>query len=221
MTGQVCTIVRQPCIVRFARLAADGTTPAGATNAYIATGLIEGTITPVYEDTDALGAITDACDIVMLDDPAHNLYRGSDVELQFGPYDPERTELTAAVTLLTNTGNTVGWAMPAQGLVNPPGVSVEIWLNNYTYGSANVVAANGFLRTVMPKLINPKIGALTLGRANQIQTITGRAVDNPNFGNGPFNDILVITPTTRSLYSYQENTRPTAVCGYTATPTQS
>jgi hypothetical protein len=218
MAGNVCTIVRQPCVVRFARLAADGTTPAGATNGYIATGLIEGTITPVYEDTDALGAITDACDNVMLDDPAHNLYRGCDVELQFGPFDPERSELTLAVTLLTNTGNSVGWAMPAQGLVNPPGVSCEIWLNNYTYGSANVLATNNFARLVMPKLINPKVGALSLGRANQLQTFTARAVDNPGFGNGPFNDITVITPTTRSFYVYQENTRPTAVCGYTTVP---
>jgi hypothetical protein len=220
VSGEICTIVRQPCVVRFARLDSTGATPAGVTNGYIATGFIEGTITPVYEDTDALGAITDACDNVMLDDPAHNLYRGSDVELQFGPFAPERMELTAALTLLTNAGSTVGWAMPAQGLVNPPGVSVEIWLNNYTYGSANVLATNNFVRCVMPKLINPKVSPLTLGRANQIQTITGRAVDNPGFGNGPANDILVITPTTRSVYFYQENTRPTAACGYFTIPTQ-
>lgn len=219
MSGEVCTIPRQPCIVRFARLLSDGTTPAGATNGYIATGLIEGTITPVYEDTDALGAVTDACDNVMLDDPAHNLYRGSDVELQFGAFAPERMELTAALTLLTAAGASIGWAMPAQGLVNPPGVSVEIWLNNYVYGSANVLAANNFIRGVMPKLINPKVSPLTLGRANQIQTITGRAVDNPGFGNGPNNDILV-SPSTRSVYFYQENTRPTAACGYWSVPTQ-
>lgn len=89
------------CAARFARLAADGTTPAGATNGYI-TRFVK--VTPKREVEAGVDLkIKDACGDYGI------LYRERDVPIRWGltlellAPDPELEEMLTSATLLTQT----------------------------------------------------------------------------------------------------------------------
>lgn len=225
MANETCSVISGLCVVRLARLAADGTTPTGATNGYIAAGAIEATVTPMYQDGDNDLVVQAGDGSVHLDRKADLITRGAEVSIQFATLAPERMELLTAATLLTSAGgDSIGFALPESGLVwseacgasITDGVSMEIWTEHF---ENNAAPARPFVRHVMPRLIRVQIGEIPLNRQNTVWTITGTAVDNPNFGDGPFNDITV-NPSTRSYFNFGDTAVPSAICGYVAVPSQ-
>lgn len=215
--ANTCRIVRQPCVLRLARLAADGTTPAGATNGYIADGLIEGTVTPSYSDTAEI-FVTDACDRVCVNEPSTPILRGVDVSLTFCAWDPERTELLAAATLLTAGADSIGWALPAAGALDTPGVSLEVFLRSYIAGLTPTTLP--FVRLVIPRLTRVRFAERALSRDKMAETFTGVGLENGGWGNGPANDV-VVAPTSRAMFMFADaGPLPVGACGYTATPPQ-
>lgn len=210
------TIVRQPCVIRMARLATDGSTPAGPTNGFIADGVISGTFTPNYDATDDLLVLT-ACDEVCVNEPPVPILRSMGVSLTFCGYNPERTELLADATLVLLAAAVKGWAMPAIGPADTTGVSVEIFLRRYVNGVQPLT--DELLRLVIPRLTRVQFGERNLDRANMAETFTGIGLENPGWGNGPFNDFTA-TPTNRIMFSAIEDVLPVAGEGYVIVPAQ-
>lgn len=92
----------QACAIRLARLAADGTTPAGATNGYVTRNLIKMTVKPEIEAGQEF-TIRDACGQLPI------IYRDRDIikryaaDIEFMNPDPEIAELMVAAPLITGT----------------------------------------------------------------------------------------------------------------------
>jgi len=99
-------IALQACAIRLARLASDGTTPAGATNAYISKNLIKLTVQPAFEAGQEF-TIRDACGglpVIYKDRDATKRWTAT-LELVYP--DPEMFELLIASPLITaNVGTT-------------------------------------------------------------------------------------------------------------------
>jgi hypothetical protein len=92
----------QACAIRLARLAADGTTPAGATNGYVTRNLIKMTVKPEIEAGQEF-TIRDACGQLPV------IYRDRDIikryaaDIEFFTPDPEIEELMVGAPLITGT----------------------------------------------------------------------------------------------------------------------
>jgi hypothetical protein len=113
-------------MLRVARLAADGTTPAGTTNMIVTDKMIRLTVTPNYEAGDELTLKTGCGAIAVAFKDVERLKR-ADVELQVATVDPELFEMLTGGSLITQGGNSTGAAWPAVGAAPPVGVSVEGW----------------------------------------------------------------------------------------------
>ena len=217
MAGEVVTIAKRACVLRLARLAADGTTPAGANNSVVIGGLIEGKVNPVYAETPDTFDF-DVCDNVLESEPPVGILRYADMDLACASFDPERMELTNAVTRLTVSTNTRGWVAPAIGPVSSTGISIEMWMSNYVGGL--VSATLPYLYGWMPKFAQMRLTERTFTRQRMPEKVIGRCFENAGWGNGPDN-LTVVTPTNRIFGFLQTATAPPAIAtGYVAVPTQ-
>jgi hypothetical protein len=126
MAGNDCMISLQVCALRLARLAADGTTPAGVTNMYVTDKLAKLDVNPNYETGDEITVKTGCGAIAAAYKDLDRLKR-ADVTLTVLTSDPELSELAAGFSLITSGGQSVGAAWPAVGSAPPAGVSIEAW----------------------------------------------------------------------------------------------
>jgi hypothetical protein len=133
VAGNDCPVSLQFCALRVARLAADGTTPAGATNMIVTDKQIRCQVTPQFEAGDDITFKTGCGAIAAAYKDVDRLKR-VDIELQVATLDPELAELIAGYTLITQGGNSTGAAYPAVGATPGPGVSIEGWTKAWMGG---------------------------------------------------------------------------------------
>ena len=119
----------------MARLAADGSTPAGATNMLVTNGLIKLEGKLVYE-AGAEFTVVNGCGQVAhtYKDPDH--LKRIDATLTITNPDVEAAELMAGMSLITSGGQSVGASAPAVGAAPPLGVSLEVWAKAWNGGGA-------------------------------------------------------------------------------------
>jgi hypothetical protein len=218
MAGNDCAASLYAVAMRVARLDSTGATPAGATNMYVTNAMAKIDHKPVIQEGEARQTVN-AQGLLCVDYQEPDQYRGWDVTIDLCAPDPELIELLAGGTLLTETGNTVGWAAPALRTVpNPNGVSLEFW-TRAIIGDAPA-ASNPYIWWAFPRLWNLKFGDedRSAGVDPMATQITGRAIENPNWGNGPNNDWTLAS--TRALQHRRTATIPTPACGYATTPAQ-
>jgi len=148
VAGSDCASSIQVCALRVARLAADGTTPAGATNLYVTDKLAELAIAPVYDTGDEID-VKGGCGqiIVAYKDP--DKLKRLDLTLTMEMVDPELTELVTGSSLITVGGMSMGYALPAVGAAAAPGVSLEAWSKAWIGGGAppGLVVTDGVLNS--------------------------------------------------------------------------
>lgn len=135
MSGNDGAISLQACALRMARLAADGSTPAGATNSIVTNGLIKLEGKMVYE-AGAEFTVINGCGQVAhtYKDPDH--LKRIDATLTITNPDVELAELNAGMSLITAGGQSIGASAPAVGAAPPLGVSVEVWTKAWIGGGA-------------------------------------------------------------------------------------
>lgn len=133
MAGNDCAISLQICALRVARLAADGTTPAGATNLYITDKMTRLDIAPNMEAGDEQTLKT-GCGAIALAYKDVDRLKRADVTLTVATTDPEFQELVAGYSLITSGGQSIGAAAPAVGAAPPAGVSIEAWTKAWIGG---------------------------------------------------------------------------------------
>lgn len=171
MAGNDCMISLQVCALRVARLAADGTTPAGATNMYVTDQLSKLDINPNYETGDEITVKTGCGAIAAAYKDLDRLKR-ADVSLTMLTSDPELSELLAGFTLITSGGNSVGAAAPGVGSAPPPGVSIEAWTKAWKGGgpAPGLTFADGVSTSASP---NYTSASANFTAADVGRTITG------------------------------------------------
>lgn len=205
--------------LRVARLAADGTTPAGAENSYCSDAIVRLALTPnrkAGKEINRENGRGENCLTFKLPDTIIRY----DVELTICGSDPELTELLAGGTVFRDgvETETTGYRAPRLGVIPVPnGTSIEGW--------TDAVDEHGSLLSDLPywHYAVPRVylteGAFSLEADAKDNVFSGYAVENPNWGNGPFNDWD--GPAAISAWQrYRVDTLPASALGYIATPAQ-
>lgn len=135
MAGNDCASSIQLCALRVARLAADGTTPAGATNMYVTDKLAELGITPQYEEGDEI-TVKGGCGQILVAFKDMDRLKRLEISLTLESVDPELIELCTGSTLITTGGQSMGFSLPAVGAAAINGVSLEGWSKAWIGGGA-------------------------------------------------------------------------------------
>lgn len=217
MAGADCPIPVQFCAARFARLAADGTTPAGANNMYQMTDkLITATFKRVYEDGKEL-KVENGCGGLPLSIKAPRIVKWGELELEVATSDPEFLELLTDGSLITVGGNSEGYADPAVGATPGDGVSVELFRKAIVNNQP--AATKPWLWTAFPKVIF-SLDDTTFGNDASPTKLSGIVYENSGFGNGPNNDWPTGAISSRIQQFARAATIPTGACGYVPTPVQ-
>lgn len=132
------------------------------------------------------------------------------------------TGASISITLTAAT-RSIGVQAPSLG-VSPTdnGVSLELWSHAYVGGA--LAPVNPYVHWAFPRSFWTP-GDREFADARTPTMFTGFAVENANWGNGPFNDwadagVPSSASLTRAWGWHRTATLPTPAVGYTATPTQ-
>ena len=206
----------QACALRVARLAADGTTPAGASNMYVTNAFMRLLAAPQVEDGQEIN-VPNACGTNVVAHKDADKVTRLNLTLELITPDPELLELLTNSLLIQDAGSTVGFAYPK---LNTPltqnGVSMEVWSKAIIGGQP--AAALPYWRWVLPKTYNWRFGDREWTNGHMPNVLTGIAVENPSFANGPTNDWN--GPNDRVLAVIRDANIPAQPLGYQPTPAQ-
>lgn len=128
---------------------------------------------------------------------------------------------TIAFTI-TPIALSIGSSYPALGVqASDNGVSMELWTK--VYDGAGPAAVLPYLKHALPRTYwRPDTREFT--NAKMGMAFSGYAIENSGWGNGPFNDWVEASPSSRSLSRVYGNHRtatlPTPAIGYTSVVTQ-
>lgn len=201
--------------MRVARLDASGAPVPGANNAYVTDTLVKIDFEEEYDTGDEVTKKNGAGRICLS-------YKADDTlkRLKFGlticAPDPELYELLSGGVVITAGGDSIGYAPPKVGgpsVTN--GVSIEAWSRAQVGGAA--AASRPYIRWPFPLIKLTRKGR-TLESDAMDNPFEGFGYENPNFGNGPFNDWPYVSD--RLYMAARESTLPTATVGYVSTPAQ-
>lgn len=204
-----CRAQIQACAIRVARLEPNGVPSPGASNLYVSDGLVSLGLTSETTDgteIEVLNACGSPCVSFKDDDRLKRL----GVSITLCTPDPELTELLIGGAVLTDA-DAVGYAYPRLNqAANPDGVSIEVWAKRIT--SAGVLdPVHPYAWWVFP-LVKLRPDSVTFENGPFQPTITGFALENENWFDGPLNDWPV--DSDRVAQFIPTDTLPTTACGY-------
>lgn len=202
--------------LRVSRLNAAGATPAGASNSYVTNSLVKVTFTPEYETGDNIvkkdGQGRTCVDVKQSD----TLKRVTLNSVELCEEDPEASELLGGGAIITDGGDTIGWAFPEVGVdPQPNGVGLEVWARRYIDNALDPTYP--YARWVFPRCKLRPTGK-TIGAEAMAAEWEGWSEENAAFGNGPANDYLA-SSWRAGQYVY-DTSFPTGSAGYTTVPAQ-
>lgn len=216
MAGTDAAAQVKALMLRVARLAADGTTPAGPDGLYVTDSLVRIERRSVFAESEEIEE-KNGRGVPCVTFPGNRYVKRHDLTIVVCTPDEELEELLAGGTLLTSGGNTIGYAEPAVGTQpNPNGVSIEAW--TYAVVDGAPAAVNPYRWYAWPRVYDIVREDDTFEDGALLPTFTGKAVQNPNWGNGPLNDWP--STSTRILQRVRTPDLPTSQVGYQAIPAQ-
>lgn len=133
MAGNDGAASLQACALRVSRLAADGTTPAGATNMIVTGSLIKLEVKANLESGDDI-VVKNACGGIYAAYKSGDVLKRYDLTLTMPSPDVELDEMLTAGSLVTSGGQSVGWSSPAVGGAPGNGVCLEVWAKAWVGG---------------------------------------------------------------------------------------
>lgn len=210
------------CAIRVTRLAADGTTPAGASGFAVTELIGKLTIKPVFEAGNEFNPKT-ACGALAIVYKDRDVLKRNDLDLELMTNDPEFTEIITGAALVTDgTGKSIGRQSVPTGSAPPGnGSCIEAWAKNIPAYGGRQDGTWPWVRFVVPQAYMQD-GDKNLDGSPFNNVFSGFCVENPGIGNGPQNDFPAsISPLLRSWTSFLDATIPsTSTVGYQATPAQ-
>ncbi len=174
---------------RFTRLGATGAPLVGAGNAYVTDNLVRLDFTIEYRDgteKERLNGQEKAC-LYYSSPPTVKRLVVDTLELCYP--DPELEELLGGGdVLLDANGRPIGHAAPEVGSDPVPnGVGIELWSSAIT--DEGVDDALPYIWWTLPReYLKPN--GISVSADPMAAAFTGQGNQNPNWGNGPFNDWL-------------------------------
>lgn len=220
MPDPQCYQVIQLCGLRAARLDPAGAPLVGADNMYVTDSTIELGIAPQVTEGDTQTQLNGCGAICATLSNPDRLSR-VDLSLSLCQLDSELIELLTGGTLVVDgTGNTIGYELPGPSDdVGANGVSVEAWAKAWEEDSqavnADIAAGPLYFHFVFPR-VRWVLNGFTVGAGFATIPLGGKAGTNPQFGNGPANDLP--HAFTKLGGWFFDDELPVASCGYVAVP---
>lgn len=204
------------CAMALGFLNPDGSPMPGAHNAYVSNALTKFTSTPNIRTATEIEE-PNGCDVICVAYQGPPSLKWGDVEIDLCSPDPHlEAFLSGGATIANPDGeeDPPGFAAPAIGLLTPTPVGVELWAKRILNG--DIDPDYPYARWVYPKIINLASGARSHEVPSQKPIYTGRALENPNYGDGVLGD----WPATSDRYEQwiPVKTLPVASCGPIALP---
>lgn len=210
MSNEHCLPQIHGCAIRVTRLEANGVPDPGADNLIVSDALTTLTITPVYSDGDEIEQ-KNACGNVCINFQGDDSFKRADLELTICTHDPFLMEMLVSGSDVLTDGARRGWAAPPIGPITGNGVSIEVWAKRIdSDGTLDVDAPYAWW--VLPRVKNLRHGARSFANEAALPTFTGRAVENPNWYDGPLNDWPAASD--RAYQWIEATSIPAASCGY-------
>lgn len=230
LAGGYCISQAKVCRLRVATLSSACAPVAGANTGAVTAGILtmtraaeisEGT---EYEFKNGCGEI-----IAQAKDADRIKWFNLTGELQVMDY--ELLQIMFGGSLITAdvgedyAGKTIGYCRPA-GSDTPSAVSLEVWTSTVigtSGGCSSDANAPQYVRHVFPRVVFVE-GDRTFEDGTGTISFTGRAYENPAWGNGPWNDFPGIYPacTNSAHFEFIEQELPANVvdggCGYVTVP---
>lgn len=172
--------------IRMCKLGSSGAPLVGTTTCYTTKAFTKFSWTPEYEDGEEISTVNAAGERCVYFKMPDTLKEVS-VELEICNPQPEIHEILAGGTLLTESTENVGWAMPDTGTVaNANGVGIEVWSRAIVNGRPATV--NPYWRWVLPGLQTRLEGDRTLENGALASVFSGTGQGNAAYGTGPADD---------------------------------
>lgn len=202
----------QGVAIRAARLNVNGSTATGASAAYVLNSFTRVSFTPEYEEGDEFTEKTASGEVCVTFKSPDTLKRVN-LEVAICNPDPEFTELIAGGTLLSVSGQTVGYAAAPTGVdALPNGASLEVWSKAIAGGIQAPV--NPYFRWLFPYVQLRPTGERVIENGLMANVFEGFGLGNAMWGDGPQNDWPFPALTDRA-YSYARvPTAPIGMNGY-------
>lgn len=197
------------CRTRVSRLDDDGSPLSGAGNAYVTAALAKLTISPQYEDGDEITE-KDGCGTVAVNIQAAPTYKRNDITLDLLSPDPYLHAILVPGSEQLTDGLAIGWAAPPLGALTGA-VSLEFWAQRIDNGKQSLFFPWAWF--ALPFVQNIKLGDKELANSAQHSLITGQAVENANWGDGPNNDWPVASDRSWQWIPCGNGDIPDAQCG--------
>jgi hypothetical protein len=211
MANEECAGQAQACLIRAARLNADGSPDEGPGNLYVSSGLISIEWSPDVATGDELEAL-DGCGNECVFFRAPDRIRKLDLTLTMCAPEPELMEILAGGTVHALSATTKGYGIPGTGTVGEGvnDVSLELWQNIIRDGSII-----GQARYVFARTRNWRRTGSTHQNDILDVTLEGFAVNAGLWGEGPGNDWSDLSDEDVTLYDWalEVNDLPVAQCG--------
>lgn len=204
----------QACRLRVARLEPNGVPDPGAENLYVSDAMIRLSAEPEVSEGEDLEQ-KNGCGDIIVAYRSPDAYKHINVELEIAHPDPELIELIAGGAVLKLGDDTVGYKYPAMRTAfNENGVSVEAWSKAIVDGQLATIKP--YHRWVLGKVRNWQIGQRELQNDILATVLSGQAIDNPNWHDGPANDWYDLTDDDydTAFAHVRDVGLPEASCGY-------
>lgn len=172
--------------IRVTLLDVHGHPLVGAHNVYVTDTLTKLTAKSAYTDGAYIREVN-ASGGVCINFKEDDTFDGVDVDLELCSPDPYLSAWLSGGTLLTGVDPDVpGFAYPRLGAIRGNGVSVELWAKRID--NDDLAADYPYAWWVLPKVRRMKLGDKNFEKALQNTMFSGRAIENPGWGDGPTND---------------------------------
>jgi hypothetical protein len=196
----------------------------GATNGVATSAIVRLASSPQY-DTGQEYLLKNGCGDIVAYSREQNRLKEVAITLELATKDFELIELlTGGSLIVDSTGNNIGIARRGVGKVESAYVSLEIWTTTIDANGPcqDATTDPGYYRVIFPRATFT-LGDSTFENGVAMVTLTGFGTNNPQWGNGPWNDYpgtTVLDPKTPEAIVLDATGPPTLTNGYIAVPTQ-
>lgn len=211
MAAAICVPHVSLCALRVTSLNLNGSTVIGASTSYVTDSMVKVTRKPVYEAGDELKE-KNGCGAVYVDYLSPGSKVRDDLDFDFLTTDPNLLSLFIQQGSVLTSGQAIGFAAPPIGQVSGQ-VSIELWTKRVKGGAVDPDFP--YAHHLFPYVQNLQEGQHDFSSSIGHLLLTGSAVENQNWFDGPAND----WPAVGSNRTYQwipATTLPTANCTFTA-----
>jgi hypothetical protein len=214
MAEQPCLPQVQACVIRVAKLDADGTPTVGTTSGYVSDALVSVQFEPEYQDGAEITQ-DNACGDRVIDYKAPDIFRWGNITIQLATPDPYLAAFLSGGDTIVGTltdVDRIGYSAPPLGTLPENPISVELWAKRPDKATGSLDAASPYARWAYPLVKNLRLGSHTHENGAILPEFTGQAFENPAWATGPWADWAWSSDRVFQWFPVAATDLPTVAC---------